>query len=368
MWLLVSPPPGRRRAACHDRTAHALFLIVAVRDQGFFSIEEPMTDGRPCRMQLVMLASNSVGVSRPLSWRAGERREATPMSEQLEAVRRFYAEELRFAAGLRSPALVAAFATVPRERFVGAGPWRIQSPMGIADYWTTDDADPRRLYQDVLVALDETRGINNGQPSLWAFLIDQLDIAAGANVLHLGCGTGYYTAIMAELAGPTGKITAVEIDTGLAGRARTALIPWPQITVANADGASMSFEPVDVVVASAGATHPLLSWLDGLKPGGRLLFPMTATEGAGIILLVTREAEDGFAAHFLGRVEFIDFEGARNPAASRRLAAALGRDCGRAVQSLRRDQHTKDRACWLHGDGWCLSRRPAAARSSRPRQ
>jgi hypothetical protein len=152
-----------------------------------------------------MLASNSVGVSRPLSWRAGERREATPMSEQLEAVRRFYAEELRFAAGLRSPVLVAAFATVPRERFVGAGPWRIRSPMGIADYWTTDDADPRRLYQDVLVALDETRGINNGQPSLWAFLIDQLDIAAGANVLHLGCGTGYYTAIMAELRGADRK-------------------------------------------------------------------------------------------------------------------------------------------------------------------
>ena len=42
-----------------------------------------------------------------------------------------------------------------------------------------------------------------------------------------------------------------------------ALIPWPQITVANADGASMSFEPVDVVVASAGATHPLLHGLMG---------------------------------------------------------------------------------------------------------
>jgi protein-L-isoaspartate(D-aspartate) O-methyltransferase len=76
------------------------------------------------------------------------------MSEQLEAARRFYAEELRFAARLRSPALVAAFATVPRERFVGAGPWRIRSPKGIADYWTTEDADPRTIYHDVLVALE----------------------------------------------------------------------------------------------------------------------------------------------------------------------------------------------------------------------
>ena len=199
------------------------------------------------------------------------------MTDQLETARRSYAEELRFTAHLRSPAVVAAFATVPRERFVGAGPWRVRSPMDMAEYWTTEDADPRAVYHDVLIALDEARGINNGQPSLWAFLLDQLDIAAGEQVLHLGCGTGYYTAIVAELVGPTGKITAIEIDPGLAEKARAALLPWPQIAVGNADGASLSFEPADLILASAGATHPLSSWLDALKPGGRLLFPMTAT-------------------------------------------------------------------------------------------
>jgi protein-L-isoaspartate(D-aspartate) O-methyltransferase len=55
------------------------------------------------------------------------------------------------------------------------------------------------------------------------FLLDQLDIAAGAQVLHLGCGTGYYTAIVAELIGPTGKITAIEIDPGVAA---TGNAPW----------------------------------------------------------------------------------------------------------------------------------------------
>src|SRR6478609_10216291 len=112
----------------------------------------------------------------------------------LDDARRAYAEKLRFTARLRSAAVVAAFATVPRECFVGAGPWRVYSPMGFRKYRTTD-ADPRALYQDVLVALDETRQINNGQPSLWAALFDNLDIAAGETVLHLGCGTGYYTAI-----------------------------------------------------------------------------------------------------------------------------------------------------------------------------
>ena len=236
--------------------------------------------------------------------------------------------------------------------------------------YRTTDADPRALYQDVLVALDETRQINNGQPSLWAALFDNLDIAAGETVLHLGCGTGYYTAIMAELVGPEGKLTAVEIDADLTRRACVALAPWPQITIRNADGAKVSFEPVDLIVASAGATHPLRSWLDAIKPGGRLLFPMTATEGSGEMLLVTRQNEDGYAARFLQGVGFIDFHGARDQETSRRLSAALSRDRGRAVQSLRRDRHQRERTCWLHGDGWCLSRRrptsfPNAIQSAR---
>jgi protein-L-isoaspartate(D-aspartate) O-methyltransferase len=48
---------------------------------------------------------------------------------------------------------------------------------------------------------------------------------------------------------------------------------------------------------------------------------------------------------------------ARDPAISRRLAAALRRDQGAAVKSLRRDNHARDETCWLHGKGWCLSRR-----------
>jgi protein-L-isoaspartate(D-aspartate) O-methyltransferase len=290
-----------------------------------------------------------------------------PLSnDPVAAARRSYAEELRFTAHTRSTALRAAFAAVPRERFVGAGPWRVRSPMNLAEYWTTADADPRAVYHDVLIALDESRQINNGQPSLWAFLLDQLDIAAGEQVLHLGCGTGYYTAVMGELVGPTGEITAIEIDAGLAEKAGVALQPWPQITVTNADGANLTFEPADLIVASAGATHPLTSWLDALKPGGRLLFPMTASR-RGEMLLVTRKVEESFAARFLREVGFIDFSGARDPDIGRRLAAALARDGGQAVRSLRRDDHAKSRTCWLHGAGWCLSRRaPVVTRRAAP--
>jgi protein-L-isoaspartate(D-aspartate) O-methyltransferase len=282
------------------------------------------------------------------------------MRESAEAARRSYAEELRFTTHMRSPALMAAFATVPRERFVGPGPWRIRSTWSLDGYWTTDDADPRRVYHDVLIALDAAQGVNNGQPSLWAFLLDKLDIAPDERALHLGCGTGYYTAIIAELVGPGGSVAAIEIDPGLAERARIALGPWPQVAVHNVDGASAVFEPADVIVASAGATHPPPSWISALRIGGRLLFPMTTERGPGRMLLVKRQTEISLAAHFLCEVGFVDFRGARDPQANRRLASALKRDRGASVRSLRCDDHKEDKTCWLHGGDWCLSRREPA--------
>src|SRR5271155_798015 len=144
-------------------------------------------------------------------------------------------------------------------------------------------------------------------PSLWAYLFDHLDLIPGEQVLHLGCAPGSYPAIIAELVGPAGRVTAVEIDATLAPKAEIALADWPQVKVIRADGGGSSFEPVNAIVASAGATHPLSSWLDALKPGGRLLFPMTTLQyGPGAMLLVTRRPEHGLAARFLCPAEFIN--------------------------------------------------------------
>jgi protein-L-isoaspartate(D-aspartate) O-methyltransferase len=272
----------------------------------------------------------------------------------IESARRFYAEELCRINRISSPAILAAFATVPRERFVGPGPWIIQSR---GTSWFTEDSDPRQIYRDSLIVLDEAKHLNNGQPSLWAWSLSLLDVRPGNHVLHLGCGTGYYTAILAELAGPEGNVIAIEIDEGLAARATVALAPWPQVTVVNADGALGPFEPADVIVVSAGATHPLPTWLAALKPEGKLLFPLTSTRGPGIMAYLTRKSADSFTAWLTGSVFFVDFAGARDPSVSSELAIALKRDMGASVRSLRCDRHEKDETCWLHGDGWCFSRR-----------
>ncbi len=274
-------------------------------------------------------------------------------TDLIKSARRFYAEELCRINRISSPAIFAAFATVPRERFVGPGPWIIQSG-GTSSF--TEDADPTHVYRDALIVLDEAKRLNNGQPSLWSHYLSLLDVHLSDQILHLGCGTGYYTAILAELTGPLGKIIAIEIDEGLAARAADALSAWPQVTVVHADGALGPFEPSDVIVVSAGATHPLATWLAALKPEGKLLFPLTSTRGPGTMAQITRKSADLYAATLDGSVFFVDFAGARDPAVSNELAVALKRDKGTVVRSLRCDAHKKDAFCWLHGDGWCFSR------------
>jgi len=95
----------------------------------------------------------------------------------LDQARRAFAEELEAVAHLETPELVDAFARVPREAFLGAGPWQIGRALDLdRPYRTTIDADPRRIYHDVLVAIDPVRQLNNGQPSSLArWIVDVID-------------------------------------------------------------------------------------------------------------------------------------------------------------------------------------------------
>jgi protein-L-isoaspartate(D-aspartate) O-methyltransferase len=279
-------------------------------------------------------------------------------NEEMAQRRRWYAEDLKLQAPVRhNMAIVDAFAAVARERFLGAGPWRI----GTAhlrnephDYVLTSDDDPRWLYHDVLVAIDPVRGLNNGLPSFWAANFDQLHLKRGQRILQVGAGTGYYTAVLAEVAGPDGHVTAVEYDEGLAARARANLASWPQVEVVHGDGRTHDPSEVDVIIVFAGSTHPAPLWLDRLTPGGELLMPITGEKGWGFLLLVTRpavcdaatvvrsEARDPgrFQATSIGGVGIFPCVGGRDAEAAERLRGAL--------EELRRSPYTDIPIATLH--------------------
>jgi protein-L-isoaspartate(D-aspartate) O-methyltransferase len=74
----------------------------------------------------------------------------------------------------------------------------------------------------VLLSIDPARELNNGHPGTLASWIDMLRIGEGERIVHVGAGPGYCTAILAEMTGPRGAVTAIEIDDALAARATTA--------------------------------------------------------------------------------------------------------------------------------------------------
>jgi protein-L-isoaspartate(D-aspartate) O-methyltransferase len=284
---------------------------------------------------------------------------------QLNGIRQYFAEEIQAVANIRSEALVNAFATVPREHFLGPGPWQMMSPsteLGGGSYRATPDADPRHVYHNVLIAIDPDRQLNNGQPSSLAFWLEALDLHYGERVVHVGCGVGYYTAIIAQVVGSTGEVIGIEIDGELAARARRNLAHLNHVQVVHGDGGEYNSEPSDVIFVNAGVTHPQPVWLNNLRAGGRLMVPITfSTQAAGIgtgfMLKVKRESK-GFAARFVSPVTIYHCVAVRDVDMNQRLRNALMRGGWQSVQSLRRDSHKPSDSCWFHDVRFCLSTLP----------
>jgi protein-L-isoaspartate(D-aspartate) O-methyltransferase len=291
--------------------------------------------------------------------------------DRLDALRSHFSRMIAANAHIPEGRVSAAFSAIPRERFVATGPWNVLSQTG---YTQSPSSDAAFLYQDVVVAIAEDRQINNGQPSLHAICLYNLDPQPGETAVHIGTGTGYYTAILAHLIGPTGTVDAYEIERDLATRAASNLANMHWVTVHSRSGTIPPLPACDLIYVNAGATRPLDIWLDALRPGGRLLFPLTGADagrkaGPGGMLLITRnrideranaagetEPENHYGARFVSTAAFINCIGARDETSARQLSAAFRKQNWTRVQSLHRDNRPDD-SCWFAGPGWWLSTR-----------
>jgi protein-L-isoaspartate(D-aspartate) O-methyltransferase len=285
------------------------------------------------------------------------------MGEPIERVRRAYAEAVAAAANVTYPPVVEAFADVPRERFLFAGPWRLPRP-GVEAVEETPDDDPRHIYVDRLVSLDAAKNLNNGMPSFWAALFEALRPRAGERAIHAGAGTGYYSAILAHMVGPSGSVLAIEYEPRLAAHAAQAFADQPNVEVLQGDALALAHGAADVIVASAGLDAIPLTWVRLLNDGGRMLIPLTAPApqfgeriGGGAMLLVTRRGA-AYEARFVSGTFIYHFMAGRSAAASARLAQAFGAAVTPpTIASLRLDDQP-DASAWLVGEGWWLSTEP----------
>lgn len=283
----------------------------------------------------------------------------------IEDCREFYAREVKFAASLTTPGLVEAFAKVQREKFLGPGPWQIGSAegramslagMGQLSYVTVDD--PRDVYHNVVISLDRAKDINNGQPGSLARWIDALALKEGERVYHLGCGVGYYTAIMAEVVGPRGSVVGLELQPDLAARATANLASYENVTVEAGDGAQFDPGERDAILVNCGVTHPQTKWLQRLREGGRLVVPFTmamnATIGQGVMTKITR-SNGRFAAELVTPVAIFSGGSLRDSALQTQLLKGLTTGGLLKLKSVRVDAHEAGETCVVHTREVCLS-------------
>jgi len=166
---------------------------------------------------------------------------------------RMVADQLR-ARGITDPRVLTAMGRVPRHRFV-------------------EEALAARAYGDYPLPIGEKQTIS--QPYMVALMTQALELVGGERVLEVGTGSGYQTAILAELAT---KVYSVERIRGLADRARAILeeLGYYNVLIRVGDGTLGWREegPFDAVLVTAAAPEVPAPLVEQLKAGGRLVIPV----------------------------------------------------------------------------------------------
>ena len=146
---------------------------------------------------------------------------------------------------------------------------------------------------------------------------------------------------------------AFEFEPSLAKRADQNLQNWPQTSVVQGSVFDHKLPVTDIIYANAGMPQIETTWVQQLKDGGRLLFPLTCSNGAGVMLKVVKKGED-YTASAISRCGFIGCIGTANEQASDKLATLFRSAKADKIARLFLTEPKHTESILLSGDGWYL--------------
>ncbi|MFD9871210.1 ATP-grasp peptide maturase system methyltransferase [Streptomyces niveus] len=234
-------------------------------------------------------------------------------------LRRQLAHRLEKDGRLRSPEWTAAVAAVPRHLFVprfyresdaaGLTTWEPVTPEIVGreewlrlvyrdETWMTqfdgrdiDWADPKPIS-------DAAPTSSSTSPGLVVRMLEDLGVNEGMNVLEIGTGTGYSTALLCHRLG-NGNVTSIETDESVARRAREALTRsgcTPRLLVGDGRAGDRAAAPYDRLIATCGFRNIPSAWLEQVLPGGVILTTLRGwMRSLGLVkLIVTGDSASGW--------------------------------------------------------------------------
>ncbi|HET7911909.1 MAG TPA: protein-L-isoaspartate(D-aspartate) O-methyltransferase, partial [Pseudolabrys sp.] len=196
-------------------------------------------------------------------------------------------QEQIIARGVNDTRVIAALRKIPRHLFV-------------------DPGIVNRAYHDSALPIGEKQTLS--QPYMAARMTEALCLTGDEKVLEVGTGSGYQTALLAELCF---NVFSVEKIRALSHKARALLdqLGYQNIALHVGDGTIGWSEhaPYDAIIVSAGAPSTPRPLLDQLAVRGRLVIPVGDEQGQ-MLLRVTR-TRSGFKQEQLGECKFVKLFG-----------------------------------------------------------